>query len=146
MPKITSFDKLRAQLRYELTPYSGRFSALIPNLGQYQNIKGPDGDPALYLLPKLLRLQILYNRAGKFAGLDFFGPFHLASKIVGHNLLSQGFLKGSMDQLRGFTPANVVEHHTAGKEQAARIDFILIGVLWGGAMRRLKQSHIITYV
>ncbi len=70
---------------------------------------------------------------------DLLGAFHLAGEIVGHFLAGDGAVETLEDQVGGFVPAQVAEHHFAGEDHRAGIHHVLVGVLRRGAVGRLED-------
>src|ERR1700674_1041456 len=78
--------------------------------------------------------HILDHARGKLAGFYFGGAFHQALEIVGHFFLFDGALQALLDQIGGFGPSEMAEHHDAGQNDRAGIDDIFVGVLGSGAV------------
>src|ERR1017187_1684074 len=90
--------------------------------------------------------HIFDHGAGEFAGLHFGGAGHQALEVVGHFLLLDGALHALLDQVGGFVPAEMAEHHDAGQDDGAGIDNVLVGVLGRGAEGGLEDGVAIADV
>ena len=62
------------------------------------------------------------------------GPFHLAFEVVGDGFGCDGAVDSLDDEVGGFVPAHVAEHHFAGEDEGAGVDFVLVGVFGGCAV------------
>lgn len=56
---------------------------------------------------------MLNHFISKLTALDLFGAFHLSGEIVGDGFGADGFVEAFDDEVGGFLPAHVFEHHVA---------------------------------
>src|SRR5579872_2971854 len=68
------------------------------------------------------------HRVGKLAALHFLGPVHQPGEIIGHRLGADRSIHPLDDQVGGFGPAQITEHHLAREHHRAGIDLVLAGV------------------
>src|ERR1700728_1966726 len=80
------------------------------------------------------RAHVLDDVSGEFAGLDFGGAWHQAFEVVGDFLLLDGPFQALFDEICGFVPAQMAEHHDPRQNHRARIDHIFIRVFRRGAV------------
>src|SRR4029077_16985361 len=73
-------------------------------------------------------------------GFYFGGAFHQALEVVGYFFLFDGALQALLDQIGGFAPSEMAEHHDAREDHRAGIDDVFVGVLGGGAVRRFEDG------
>src|SRR4051812_30370325 len=76
-----------------------------------------------------LRRQRGDDAIGKYGRRHFGRPGHLAREIVGDVALLDGLFDSTDDHLRYFGPAEILEHHHSGQDDAAGIDAIGVRVL-----------------
>src|SRR3954453_20390219 len=74
-------------------------------------------------------LHVLDNGVGELRRLQFRGAFHQAGEVVGDALAGDGAVHALDDQIRGFDPAHVPQHHLAGQNHRTGVHFVLVGVL-----------------
>ena len=72
--------------------------------------------------------------------LDLGRAFHQAREIVGDALAADGAVQAFQDQVGGFRPAHVAEHHFAGEHHEPGIDLVLVRVFRRGAVRRFENG------
>src|SRR5207244_6828574 len=60
--------------------------------------------------------------------------------------LGEGGFEGLVDELGGFTPAQVLQQQHARKQYGARVGHVLARVLGGGAVRCLKHGGLVADV
>ncbi len=68
------------------------------------------------------------------------GAVHLAFEVVSDGFGSDGAVDSFDDQVGGFEPAHVAEHHFAGQDHGAWVDLILVGVFGGCAVGRFEDG------
>src|SRR5260370_42552607 len=94
-----------------------------------------------------LRLGHVADDGGsEFAGLYFLGAVHLASEVVGYDLLRYGAFQRVFNEACGFRPSHEVEHHDAGKDDRAGVHHVAVSILGRSAVRRLKNGVLVTDV
>src|SRR6185437_10396647 len=76
--------------------------------------------PAWSDLAPSSQLHVLNDRIAELRGLQLGRPFHLPGEIVGDLLLLNRLLEAGFDQLGGFRPAEIPEHHHAREDHRAR--------------------------
>src|SRR5207302_2143232 len=94
--------------------------------------------------PMLCRSQnrgghVFNDVIGKFAGADFGCAWHQALEIVSDLFLFDGALEAAFDQVGGFIPAHVSEHHYAREHDGSGIDHLFVGILWRCSMSSFKH-------
>ena len=72
--------------------------------------------------------------------LNFCGTFHESRKIVSDTFGGDSSVQTFENEIGGFHPPHVTQHHFAAQNHAARINFIQIGIFGGGAMGGFKDS------
>src|SRR5690606_24136554 len=82
----------------------------------------------------------------ELGGLDLGGAFHEAGEVVGDDLVGDRRLECGDDQVGGFVPPHVAQHHLAGEDHRARVHLVLAGVLGGGAVGRLEDGVAVVVV
>src|SRR5713101_125938 len=80
------------------------------------------------------RRHVTNDMACKLAGTDLGCPLHQALEIVRNFFLLDGALDSAFDQVGGFVPSQVTEHHHAAEHDGAGIDYVFVSVLGGGAV------------
>ena len=70
---------------------------------------------------------------------DFGGAFHQAGKIVGDSFGGDSAVQAFDDEVGGFAPAHVAQHHFAAQNHRAGVHFVLVGVFGRGAVRGLEN-------
>src|SRR3981081_488024 len=65
--------------------------------------------------------HVVDHASGKLAGFHFGGAFHQALEVVGYFLLLDGALQALLDQIGGFGPSQMAEHHHAREDDGAGI-------------------------
>ena len=86
------------------------------------------------LMIALSSCHVLDHLARELAALDLLRALHQPGEVVGDGLGADRLLQALDDQVGGFLPAHVLEHHHAGEDHAAGVDVVLVGVLGGGAV------------
>jgi hypothetical protein len=76
----------------------------------------------------------------ELAALDFGAAFHLAGEIVGDALGGNGAVQAFEDEIGGFHPAQVAEHHFAAEDDGTGVDAVLIRVFRRGAVRGFEDG------
>src|SRR6202163_2961787 len=84
--------------------------------------------------------HVLDHARGKLACFYFSGAFHQALEIVGYFFLLDGTLQALFDQIGGFGPSEMAEHHDARQNNGAGIYDILIGILGSRAVRGFEDG------
>ena len=69
----------------------------------------------------------------KLAALDFGGPFHEPSKIIGHPLGGDGSIHPLDDEVGCLGPTHIPKHHLARQDNRTGVDPIEVGVFGRGA-------------
>src|SRR5262249_43773227 len=69
-----------------------------------------------------------------------FRAVHQPFEIIGYRLVSDRSLESFDDEIGGFLPAHVTQHHLARKNDRAGIDLVEIGIFRGGAVGRFKDG------
>src|SRR5262245_20577679 len=90
--------------------------------------------------------HVLYNRLAEFAALYFLRSRHHAGEVVGNSLRADRAFYAADDEVGGFVPHHVAEHHLAGEDHRARVHFVLAGILRRGAVRGFENrvaGHIV---
>src|SRR6202789_4682792 len=96
--------------------------------------------PTMLTFFRIFLLTHVLNHSGReFAGLRLGGSRHLPLKVVGYVFLLDGLLKRALDQLGRFLPTQELKHHHAGKDDRTGVDYILVSVFWGRAVRGFKD-------
>ncbi len=85
-------------------------------------------------------LHMFDDRVAELGAFDFGGMFHQAGKVIRHGAGIDGAFHAFDDQVRGFGPTHVAQHHFAGENDRTGIHFIEVGVFRRGAMRRFKDG------
>ena len=70
---------------------------------------------------------------------DLCSTFHLAGEIISHAFGTDRAIQTFDDEISGFRPAEVTQHHFAGENHGTRIYFIQIRIFWRGAVRCFKN-------
>ncbi|MCK7526755.1 MAG: hypothetical protein MZV64_58740 [Ignavibacteriales bacterium] len=68
------------------------------------------------------------------------GVVHQAGEVVGDGLRGDGAFHALDDQVGGFGPAHVAEHHLAGEDDRAGVDLVEVGVFRRGAVGRFEDG------
>ena len=89
---------------------------------------------------RLLQLHVGDDVVAELRALDFGRAFHLAGEIVGDSLGADGAVEALEDQVGGFGPAHVTEHHFAGENDGAGIYHVLVRIFGRGAVRGLENG------
>src|SRR5438309_2798229 len=89
-------------------------------------------------------LHVRNDQIGEPAGADLGGAFHLALEIVGDCLVLDGERDSFFDELRGFRPSEILEHHHAREDDRAGVDDIFVRVLGGGAVGGFEDGVSVT--
>ena len=76
----------------------------------------------------------------EFGALDLGCAIHLAGEIVGDALAGNRAIESFQNEIGGFNPAEVSQHHLAGENDGAGVDLILAGILGRGAVRGLEDG------
>src|SRR3990170_602226 len=84
--------------------------------------------------------HVLDDEIAEFRTAHLLGALHQALEIVGDGLASDGLRDGLEDHVAGLAPAHVTEHLDTGKNDRARIDHVLVGVLGRATVRGLEKS------
>ena len=71
--------------------------------------------------------------------LDFRRTGHLPRKVVGDALAADRAVQSFENQVRRLGPAQVAEHHFAGKHDGAGVHHVLVRVFGRGAVRGLEN-------
>jgi hypothetical protein len=77
---------------------------------------------------------VSYNVLAKLRALAQGSTFHEPVEVVGDGFGGDGALDALDDEVGGFGPAHVAEHHFAGEDDGAGVDLVFAGVLGGGAV------------
>jgi len=72
--------------------------------------------------------------------LHFLRAFHLAGEVVCDHLVSNRLVQRLDDQVGGFRPAHVTQHHLTGQDDATGVDDVFAGVLRRGAVRGFEDG------
>src|ERR1700687_2772790 len=90
--------------------------------------------------------HVVDHARGKLAGFHLGGAFHQALEIVSYFSLFDGALQALLDQIGGFGPSKMAEHHNAGQNDGAGIDDVFVRVLGSGAVGRFEDGIAIADV
>src|SRR5882724_5055907 len=80
------------------------------------------------------------HRITELAALHFLCAFHLAGEVVRDGLGIDGAVHALEDEIGGFGPAEVAQHHFAAEDDGAGVDHVFAGVFWRGAMRGFEDG------
>ena len=127
-PRIVAIQMARLKLVPFPNPFSTQMSRSAPLLTNFD------------LTPSTPAPMFSIICPGELAGFDFGGAGHQALEVVGDFLLLDGALHALFDQVGGFVPAEVAEHHDAGEDHRAGIDDVFVGVLRRGAVRGFEDG------
>src|SRR5437667_9125445 len=84
--------------------------------------------------------HILDHASGKLTSFHFGSTFHQALEVVGYFFLLDSALQALLDQIGGFRPSEIAEHHDAGQNDRAGNDDVLVGVLGSGAVSGFEDG------
>ena len=76
----------------------------------------------------------------ELGALELGRTFHQASEVIGHVFRTDGTVEAFDDEVCGFVPAHVAEHHFAGEHDGTRIDLIFVSILRCGAVSGFKNG------
>lgn len=76
----------------------------------------------------------------ELGAFDFGSAFHEAGEVVGDSLGGDGAVETFDDEVGGFAPAHVAEHHFAGEDDGTGVHFVEIGIFGGGAVGGLEDG------
>src|ERR1035437_5069479 len=80
------------------------------------------------------------DRVSEAAALYFRGAFHLAREVVGDRLGGDRPVHALEDEVGGFVPAHVPQHHLAREDFGSRVDLVEIRVLRRRAVCRFEDG------
>ena len=75
----------------------------------------------------------------ELGALELGRTFHQASEVIGHVFRTDGTVEAFDDEVCGFVPAHVAEHHFAGEHDGTRIDLVFVSILRCGAVSGFKD-------
>src|SRR5262252_11149 len=84
--------------------------------------------------------HILNNCPGKRRRPQFRSTRHQPLQVIGHALLLDGPCDPVFNQLRRVLPTQKLEHHRPAQHHRARVDHVLVRILWRGPVRGFKRS------
>jgi hypothetical protein len=61
--------------------------------------------------PELLSIHMLYNIVAKLRAFNFGRPIHQAGEVISNSFARDGLIQSLDDQVGGFCPAKVPQHH-----------------------------------
>ena len=70
----------------------------------------------------------------EFAAFEQGGIVHEAFEVVGDAFLADGAVHPFDDEVGGFGPAEVAEHHFTGEDERAGVDLVFAGIFGGGSV------------
>src|SRR3954470_166383 len=88
--------------------------------------------------PLKFLVHVADDGGGEFASLDFLRPFHLTDEVIGDDLLVESLFKTLCNQIGGFLPANVLQHHDTAEQERTGVHFVEVGVLGRSAVCGLE--------
>src|SRR5690554_918902 len=84
--------------------------------------------------------HIINNLLAKLAALQLGRAVHQTLEVIGHALFANRALDALDDQLAGFLPAHILEHHDTREDDRARVDLVESGVFRRGSVGRLEDG------
>src|SRR6266496_1113833 len=100
-------------------------------------------------IPQMIAARLIYSRSSprqyrsthilndvicELTGADLRCTRHQAFEIVCDRFLLYGAFEAAFDQVSGFVPSQILEHHDARENHRAGIDYIFVGILGSGAV------------